>query len=175
MPARQSGSETTTAGGTLNLAARLCANAKPGEVLASEATVHLAAAGGAAGLPIVVWGISRGNQVYRTVNNTPYHYQDNNVSYLFGHTAELIRSGILGLIVGPGVDRDTSMADDSGDNVTNPTPACTAMGRSSGKNCTHKLSTVSDDDGGYLRYTAAAYERNPAARGARSSAHCAHD
>jgi class 3 adenylate cyclase len=122
---------------------------------------YVAAAGRAAGLAVVVWGIPRGNQVYLTENNTPYHYQDNKAEYLFGHTTELVRSGIIGLIFGPGVYKDTSMVDDSGDGVSNGSRMCIALGRSSGKTCTHKQSHVADDDGGYLRVTAAAYERHP--------------
>jgi hypothetical protein len=45
--------------------------------------------------------------------------------------------------------------------VTNPSSFCTGDGMSSGTICNVHASTISDDDGGYLRMAAAAYDGSP--------------
>jgi hypothetical protein len=100
---------------------------------------------------VIVWQIPEGNQYYDTENNTNGHYQDNRAEYFFAHMNELAQSGIIGLLFGAGNGGSTVNWDGRGDGVTNPASFCTSDGLSSGQICNSNASTVSDDDGGYLR------------------------
>jgi len=123
----------------------------------------LNAASGTTGRGVVVWQIPLGNQYFDTENNTNGHYQDNRAEYFFGHIGELARSGIVGLLFGSGNGGSTVNTDGVNDGVTNPASICTSDGASNGQACNTHVSTVSDDDGGYLRmagqqyYAAGAY------------------
>lgn len=115
----------------------------------------------AGGKPMVVWQIPLGNQYFGTENNTngPLPGQPNRV--LFGHLQELKASGVVGLLFGAGNSGSTVENDGRGDGISNPASFCTADGMSSGQVCNDHASTVSDDDGGYLRMQASAYFANP--------------
>ncbi|MDB5076069.1 MAG: hypothetical protein JWO42_2248 [Chloroflexi bacterium] len=112
---------------------------------------YISAAGQATGRPIMVWQVPEGNQYFATVNNTNGHYQDNRAEYIFSHIAELAQAGVIGVLFGAGNGGSTVQHDGMGDGITNPASFCTSDGLSSGQICNTHTSTVSDDDGGYLR------------------------
>lgn len=122
---------------------------------------YVGAAVAAAGRPALVWQIPLGNQYFETENDTWGHYQDNRAEYFFGHVGELRAAGVIGLLFGAGNAGSTTNVDTMGDGVTNPPATCTSDGVSSGQVCADHPSTVSDDDGGYLRMAAAAYYQSP--------------
>ncbi|HEV7677696.1 MAG TPA: hypothetical protein VGQ42_03925 [Candidatus Dormibacteraeota bacterium] len=107
--------------------------------------------------PQVMWQVPVGNQRYLTMNNSCGHYQDNVAQYTLGHAADLHASGIVAVLFGAGNACQTSVTDAQHDGVTNnggvPTTdvagGCTA--------CNPVPSTVSDDDGGFLRSAVSAY------------------
>jgi len=118
-------------------------------------TVH-----SAAGKPVMIWQIPEGNQYFATENNTNGHYQDNRAEYFFGHMDELAQAGVIGLLFGAGNGGSTVNADGMNDGVTNPPSLCTSDGVSSGQVCNTHISTVADDDGGYLRLAGQQYYAN---------------
>ncbi|HEX6513081.1 MAG TPA: hypothetical protein VF157_12315, partial [Chloroflexota bacterium] len=111
----------------------------------------------AAGKPVIVWQIPIGNQYFRTENNTDGHYQDNRVEYFLDHVPELRQAGVIGLLFGAGNGGSTLNTDAKRDSVTNPPPICNTDGTSGAPICNEQLSTVPDDDGGYLRLAAQRY------------------
>lgn len=113
------------------------------------------------GRKMVVWQIPLGNQWSRSVSNSDDHYQDNRAEYFFGHVDELVDVGVVALLFGRGNDGSTSHTDAHGDGVTNPASFCTTDGVSSGQVCNTTASTVTDDDGGYLRQAATTYYAAP--------------
>jgi len=122
---------------------------------------YLGAVTAATGRRAMVWQVPLGNQYFDTDNNTPGHYQDNRAEYFFGHMADLSSIGVIGVLYGRGNAGSTTNTDAQGDGVTNPTPICDSDGLSSGSICNTHVSNVADDDGGYLRMAAAAYEASP--------------
>jgi hypothetical protein len=122
------------------------------------------------GRSIVLWQVPVGNQYFDTENNTNNHFQDNRPEYIFGHIAELIQSGIVGAIFSAGNAGNTTYTDASGDGVTNPASFCTTDGISSEQMCNNHMSTVADDDGGFIRMSAQAYYQNPISLSAGGSA-----
>jgi len=122
---------------------------------------YVSAASQAAGKSVIVWQIPLGNQYFDTENNTNGHYQDNRAEYFMSHIQELAGSGMIGLLFGAGNGGSTVNNDGMGDGITNPTPLCTSDGLSSGQICANHTSTVSDDDGSYIRMTAQQYYANP--------------
>jgi len=111
--------------------------------------------------PAVVWQIPVGNEYFDTENDSNGHYQDNRVEYFFAHPTELTNIGVVGLLFGGGAGGVTTFTDAQNDGITNPAPVCTSLGSSSGPICPTHTSTVSDDDGGYLRMVSATYYQNP--------------
>jgi len=110
----------------------------------------------------VVWQVPIGNQLFASVNNTPGHYQDNRVEYLFNHVAELASANIVGALFGTTISDATNYADWAGDGVTNPAPICSSDGWSSGKVvCSSTVTPAADDDGGYLRVRGQQYYAAP--------------
>ncbi len=109
------------------------------------------------GKPVLVWQIPLGNQVFRTLNNTDGHFQDNRAEYFFEHTEELRQAGVAALLFGPASPQATSYEDARHDGVTNPGPTCTPDGISQGMICADQVSSYADDDGGYLRLAATRY------------------
>lgn len=106
--------------------------------------------------PIMLWQLPIGNTVMRSVNNTTNHYQDNRVQYFLGsnyqqNLSAYVNAGVIGLLFGGGSGDVTDFLDYANDGVTNPSPI-------DGNNT---QTTVSDDDGGYLRQQAANYYKNP--------------
>jgi len=106
----------------------------------------------ATGKPIVVWQIPLGNTIYRSLDNTPKHYQDNRVqTWLTAQGLGDLRSaGVVGLLFGGGAGDQTHYDDSASDGVTNPPPI----------NGNNASAQVADDDGGLLRERAAAYYRD---------------
>ena len=93
-----------------------------------------------------------GNTVYRTLDNSDGHYQDNRVEWLLGeesrkHLSAYADAGVIALLFGRGALLQTSPADYAGDGVTNPEPI----------NGNTAIATSTDDDGGYFRVMAAEY------------------
>ncbi len=105
---------------------------------------------GLAGKKGVVWQVPIGNTVSRSENNTWGHYQDNRVQYWLGdrtHLQALANDGVIAILFGAGASGCTMYDDDMGDGVTNPPPI----------NGNDHQAEYADDDGGYLRESAAAY------------------
>ncbi len=101
---------------------------------------------------VILWQVPIGNTVYKSMDNTVQHYQDNKVQYFLeagnrAHMEEYARVGVIGIIFGAGTEEDTSNYDAAGDGITNPPPV----------NGNTLDATVADDDGGFLRWRAAAY------------------
>jgi len=115
----------------------------------------------ATGTRVIVWQIPLGNQYFSTMNNSFNHWQDNKVEYFFSHIEELASVGIIGLLFGPGMDGMVSVYDLANDDATNPAPICTTDGLSQGEVCNTNQSIHEDDDGGYLRMAADAYDDAP--------------
>jgi len=65
----------------------------------------------AVGHPIVVWQIPIGNMKQ---NNTPYHYQDDKVAWLFSHMHRVARAHVAALMFGQGSDLSTTAETDGG-------------------------------------------------------------
>jgi hypothetical protein len=107
------------------------------------------------GLRVLLMGVPIGNRFFRTENNTPHHYQDNKVEYFLGqdyqaHLQGYIDAGLIGIVFGDGEGTQTTYWDRNHDGITNPAPI----------NGNNWVATVSDDDGGYLRYRAQNYYHN---------------
>jgi len=122
---------------------------------------YLGAVTGTVGRPAMVWQVPLGNQWFDTVNNTDGHYQDNRAEYFFAHMSELQQVGVIAVMYGAGAGGPTTNSDDKADGITNPAAFCTTRGVSSGQVCNNHTSTVSDDDGGYLRMAASDYYKAP--------------
>lgn len=100
----------------------------------------------------IIWQVPIGNTLYRSVNNTSHHWQDNRVQYYLGpdnnsELQELADAGIIGLLFGAGDPQMTGYDDAAGDGVTNPAPI----------NGNNLVAVLTDDDGGYMRQRGAAY------------------
>lgn len=122
---------------------------------------YIAALHATTGRPLIAWQVPIGNQWFQTVNNSTGHFQDNRSEYFFGHVSELVDSGLIAVMFGPGAGGQTTYGDTMGDGITNPTSFCTTAGVSSGQVCNNHISTVSDDDGGFIRMSAQAYYLSP--------------
>jgi hypothetical protein len=123
---------------------------------------YLAAAASAdGGKSTFLWQVPVGNQYYDTENNTNGHFQDNRAEYIFSHISELIQAGIVGVMFAPGNSGSTSYTDTMKDGVTNPSSFCTTDGTSSGQICNTHVSSVADDDGGFIRTFGHAYYTHP--------------
>ena len=61
--------------------------------------------------PIVVWQIPLGNMQQ---DNTPYHYQDDKVDWLFSHMDQVASAHVAGLLFGQGSDKSTTAETDGG-------------------------------------------------------------
>jgi hypothetical protein len=113
--------------------------------------------------PMLLWQVPVGNQYFQTENNTDGHFQDNRAEYIFGHIPELIQVGIIGAMFGAGNAGNTTYDDAKKDGVTNPPAICTTDGISNDQICNNHPSSVSDDDGGYLRMMGQEYYQDPVA------------
>jgi hypothetical protein len=125
---------------------------------------YVRAATTATGRKAIVWQVPMGNQVDLPDNNTPGHYQDNRAEYFFSHMNELKGAGLVGALFGSTTSNATTYWDRMGDGVTNPAPVCNSDGWGNlFVECTHQQAQVSDDDGGYLRFSAQDYYKSPLA------------
>jgi hypothetical protein len=109
--------------------------------------------------PQVMWQVPVGNQRYLTMNNSCGHYQDNVAEYVLGHTGDLYSSGIVAVLFGAGNACQTSFTDAQNDGVTNNNGVPTSDAQGWCTACNATPSTVSDDDGGYLRTAVGGYYR----------------
>ncbi len=115
----------------------------------------VAAVVGDIGKRAVVWQVPVGNTVYRSMDNSWGHYQDNRAQYwLADHaqTQQLADAGVIALLFGAGADGCTMYNDEMQDGVTNPSPV----------NGNDATAQYDDDDGGYLRQRAADYYKTGA-------------
>lgn len=105
---------------------------------------------------LVIWQIPIGNTIMDTLNNTNYHYQDNRAQYWLQNYPSnqalnaLAQSGVIGLLFGAGNSGTTQNYDAAHDGITNPAPINGNTG----------VSSVSDDDGGFLRLSVGNYYRS---------------
>jgi hypothetical protein len=110
----------------------------------------------ASGERIAIWQIPLGNTRMRAMDDSWGHFQDNHVETLLDRPrlAAYARAGVVALLFGGGAGGTTCACDARHDGVTNPEPI--------GANT--RLSLSADDDGGYFRERARAYERAGAVR-----------
>ncbi|HET7467624.1 MAG TPA: alkaline phosphatase family protein [Candidatus Dormibacteraeota bacterium] len=101
--------------------------------------------------PQVVWQVPVGNQYYTTMNNTCGHYQDNVGPYFIAHASSLYSAGLIAVLFGAGNSCQTNNTDVQHDGVTNNNGLPTTDLAGYCNACNTHASTVSDDDGGYLR------------------------
>ncbi len=106
----------------------------------------------ATGLKSMLWQTPIGNTLYRAVNDTKYHYQDNRAEYFLQsgnrqNITNFVSAGVIGILFGEGLEVGTSYWDAANDGSTKPPPI----------NGNTLKSNYSDDDGGFLRTSAAAY------------------
>src|SRR5437879_6871690 len=94
-----------------------------------------------------------GNQRYRTMDNTPGHYQDNRAEYFLAHPDLLAAAGIAAVLFGPGIEDATWYTDARKDGITNPDPT-NAFGCDG---CNADVAVYPDDDGGFLRLAVGTY------------------
>jgi hypothetical protein len=117
---------------------------------------YLAAIYASTGVKGMLWQTPVGNTLYRSCNNTTFHWQDNRPEYFLlsgnrQHIIDYANAGIVGVIFGRGQDDQTDYYDHAGDGITNPAPI-------TGNNLT---ANYSDDDGGFMRLNGGAYLSNP--------------
>jgi hypothetical protein len=118
------------------------------------------------GLPLIEWQVPIGNQYFDTENNTNGHYQDNRAEYFIAHPTQLTAAGIVAVLFGAGNAEQTTYTDAMSDGVTNPAPVVSWQCNQ----CNNHVSTVSDDDGGFLRTAVGAYYRTLCASVGESAA-----
>jgi len=115
----------------------------------------VASAVGDMGKRAVIWQVPIGNTLYRSMNNSWGHYQDNRAQYWLGDRSrmeQLADAGVVALLFGAGADGCTMYTDEMQDGVTNPSPI----------NGNDATAQYADDDGGQLRLRAAEYYRTGA-------------
>jgi hypothetical protein len=98
----------------------------------------------------VVWQVPVGNTLYRSVDNSWGHFQDNRAQYWLGdraHLQQLVDAGVIALLFGAGADGCTMYDDSMQDGITNP-PAIDGN---------DTQAEYADDDGGYLRLRTTEY------------------
>jgi hypothetical protein len=107
-------------------------------------------------LRLMKWQIPLGNTLMRAMDNSWGHYQDNRVQWLLGshgrrHMRRYARAGVVAFLFGGGADGTTCACDARGDGKTNPAPI----------DGNRRRSLSADDDGGYFKSRAHAYDRHP--------------
>jgi hypothetical protein len=98
----------------------------------------------------VIWQVPVGNTLYRSVDNSWGHYQDNRAQYWLGDRArmqQLADAGVVALLFGAGADGCTMYTDEMQDGITNPSPI----------DSNDATAQYADDDGGHLRLRATEY------------------
>jgi hypothetical protein len=107
------------------------------------------------------WQVPVGNTVYQTCNNASRHWRSPYAQAVLGaYTGPVGASrikayadaGAIGMLFGAGQDDQTHPWDHNGDGITNG-PNVAGYGSTQGSS----VATVSDDDGGYLRYNVGNY------------------
>jgi hypothetical protein len=101
--------------------------------------------------PQIAWQVPVGNQYFLTMNNTCGHYQDNVAAYFVSHPSDLYAAGLIAVLFGAGNACQTTYTDANKDGVTNNGGAPTTDTLGYCNACNAHTSTVSDDDGGFLR------------------------
>jgi hypothetical protein len=101
--------------------------------------------------PQVVWQVPEGNQYYLTMNNTCGHYQDNLAQQFIANASSLYSAGLIAVLFGAGNACQTNNTDARGDGITNNGGMTTTDPAGHCSACNTHSSTVSDDDGGFLR------------------------
>jgi len=109
----------------------------------------------------IVWQVPVGNQYYLTMNNTCGHYQDNVAPYFLAHPADLSSAGLIAVLFGGGNPCTTQATDAVHDGVTNNNGVPTSDAAGGCNACNTHTSTVSDDDGGFLRTFVGQYYAGP--------------
>jgi hypothetical protein len=98
----------------------------------------------------VIWQIPVGNTLYRSMDNSWGHYQDNRAQYWLGEgnqMQQLADAGVVALLFGAGADGCTMYTDEMQDGITNPSPI----------DGNDFQAQYADDDGGQLRLRATEY------------------
>jgi hypothetical protein len=103
------------------------------------------------GRPQVAWQVPVGNQYFLTMNNTCGHYQDNVAQYMLAHPMAFKNAGMIAVLFGAGNGCQTSYNDAMSDSITNNGGVPTTDLAGFCNACNTRLSTWSDDDGGFLR------------------------
>jgi hypothetical protein len=78
------------------------------------------------GRPLVWWQLPVGNL---NLDDTPTHYRDNRVDYLFAHTDEVVGTHAVLMAFGPGADDQTDPGTDNGNLIAKTTAYEMAGGR----------------------------------------------
>jgi hypothetical protein len=107
-------------------------------------------------LPLVEWQVPLGNTIMRAMDDTWGHFQDDHVQWLLGpggpaHRRAMRAAGVVAVLFGSSAVGTTCACDARRDGVTNPPPF----------DANTRPSYSADDDGGYFRRVARAYERHP--------------
>ncbi len=119
----------------------------------------------------LLWQMAQGNTLYRSLNDTSFHYQDNKVEFFLtagagvaqgsiydaSAIANFASAGIIGMLFGQGLANCTDNYDNAGDGITNPTSITNQNGMATNT----RTATVSDDDGGFFKLAAAVYYASP--------------
>ena len=102
-------------------------------------------------VPQVAWQVPVGNQYFLTMNNQCGHYQDNVAQYFLAHPTNLFSAGLIAVLFGSGNGCQSTNTDAQGDGITNNGGATTTDVAGFCISCNTHTSTLSDDDGGFLR------------------------
>src|SRR2546421_5063516 len=101
--------------------------------------------------PLIEWKVPVGNQYYLTENNTDGHYQDNRAEIFLANTAVLQAAGIQAVLFGAGNAGSTTYTNAKSDGVTNNSGAATTDLAGGCSACNTHVSSLADDDGGFVR------------------------
>lgn len=110
--------------------------------------------------PQIVWQVPIGNQYFLSMNNTCGHYQDNVGPYFISHARDLYASGLIAVLFGAGNSCQSTNTDAMSDGVTNNNGLTTTDTLGYCNACNTHVSSVADDDGGYLRMFVGQYYRS---------------
>jgi hypothetical protein len=112
------------------------------------------------GQPAILWQVPIGNTFMRSLNNEPFHYQDNRAEYFLESYANIQQmadeAGVIAVLFGAGEEGQTTYYDAAMDGITNPYPIGNGTENLSGHD-NDRPSQNEDDDGGYLRDAIANY------------------